>query len=363
MKTNKNRIISVVSILIFTILVMDSSSVQAEVYDGVELPDGDVAFADAVIDYTPTDGVNSPYNNPDSAIDVPDGNDVSLGDEGVLILQFTDNSLTTSGDDSNDLWVFEIGPSIEPTSVSISVNGRDWIEVGQTEGSTSGIDIDSYIDSGVVLGEKYSFVKITDLLPHQSGSPYTGADIDAVGAISSDESVALIANAGSDQVVSDKITLDGSGSYPSDQIVSYQWQIQHRDDSQYDITVEGVNPEISDLTKGFYDATLTVTNYEGIISTDKMLFSALPCEGGANTQADLEAAEQKGYDRGYQEGLNASCDNPITPISADNCATFDVFTNTFHVPCFNAGTAIYWLDWELTGSDPIGLELKDIGSK
>jgi len=100
-------------------------------------------------------------------------------------LKFSDNSLTTSWDNSDDLWIFEIGSAIEPTSVDISTNGANWINVGNTSGGTYGIDIDAYLSSGVVLGERYSYVKLTDLLPHQSGSPYEGADIDAVGAISS----------------------------------------------------------------------------------------------------------------------------------------------------------------------------------
>ncbi|MBF0232845.1 MAG: LamG domain-containing protein [Desulfamplus sp.] len=54
-------------------------------------------------------------------------------------------------------------------------------------------------------------------------------------------------------------------------------------------------------------------------------------------------------------------DSPA-PINADNCATFDIFSNTLHVPCFNGGSTMYWLDWELSGSDPIMLELKDIGT-
>jgi len=46
---------------------------------------------------------------------------------------------------------------------------------------------DSYIELGVVLWEKYSYIKLRDKLPHQSNSEYpdTGADIDAIGAISS----------------------------------------------------------------------------------------------------------------------------------------------------------------------------------
>lgn len=163
----------------------------AEEFRGVEFPQGSVSFADAVVSYAPGSGVSAPYNNPERALGIPDyiseeeDRYVSLEDEGVLILRFTDNSLTTSGDDANDLWVFEIGGSIEPTSVAISTNGMDWIDVGDTGGAISGIDIDAFIGAGVVAGEKYSFVKLIDLLPHQSNTPWTGADIDAVGAISS----------------------------------------------------------------------------------------------------------------------------------------------------------------------------------
>jgi hypothetical protein len=162
----------------------------ADEYRGIEFSQGSASFADSVVSYTPSSGVSSPYNNPANALGIPDysqadDNFVSLGDAGVLICKFTDNSLTTSGDNSYDLWIFEIGDQIEPTSVAISTNGSDWINVGYTSGATSGIDIDAYINSGVVKQERYSFVKLTDLMPHQSGSPYEGADIDAVGAISS----------------------------------------------------------------------------------------------------------------------------------------------------------------------------------
>lgn len=62
---------------------------------------------------------------------MPDGggeNAVSLGVKGLLILQFTDNYLATSGDDSPELYILEIrsaqGTAVdEPVSVSISVDG------------------------------------------------------------------------------------------------------------------------------------------------------------------------------------------------------------------------------------------------
>ena len=163
---------------------------SAEIYGGIDFPDGAVSFADEWILYEPTSNVLAPNNDPTAALGIPDfhidsNGDVSLGDEGVLVLKFTDNSLTTSFDNSHDLRIFEVGDRIEPISVDISTNGLGWINVGNTGGGTYGIDIDAYISSGVVLGEKYSYVRLTDLLPHQSGSPWEGADIDAVGAISS----------------------------------------------------------------------------------------------------------------------------------------------------------------------------------
>ncbi|MEZ4524436.1 MAG: hypothetical protein R2941_00745 [Desulfobacterales bacterium] len=277
--------------------VITVKNAQAEEYSGVEFPSGAISFADAAINYTPTSNVKHPHNDPTKALSVPDYHDeegyVALGDEGILILQFTDNSLTTSGNNLNDLWIFEIGAMIEPTSVAISTNGSDWINVGQTSGATSGIDIDAFVDSGVIIGEKYSFVKLTDLLPHQSGSPFEGADIDAVGAISSDEAVPLIANAGSDQIVYNEITLDGSASYPLEQIMSYQWQIQHREDTEYNMTAEGINPTLSNLKKGFYDVTLIISNNELETSSDKMFFSATGkpiCEINGDGKTGLEEA-------------------------------------------------------------------------
>lgn len=180
----------------FFVFIMVKNS-MATPYHGVEFPDGAVSFADAVVSYYPGTNVGPGYNDPTTALGIPDAgpndNYVSLGNEGILVIQFTDNSLTTSGDALNDLWVFEIGGAIEPTSVAISTNGSDWIGVGVTTGATSGIDIDAYIGAGgVVLNEKYSFVKVTDLLPAQSGSPWAGADIDAIGAISSASPVGAV---------------------------------------------------------------------------------------------------------------------------------------------------------------------------
>ena len=166
----------------------------ADLIGGVEFPDGDLSFADYVVGFSNTDNVLAPHDDPQNALGLPDyaADDgyYSLGHEGWLILQFTDNSLTTSGDDAKDLWIFEIGGAVENMEVYIGKDLTNWIFLGEVLGQPTGIDIDPI--AGVVAGDRYSYVKIVDGgNPYSSGSPYEGADIDAVGAISSAPPVAV----------------------------------------------------------------------------------------------------------------------------------------------------------------------------
>ena len=104
-------------------------------------------------------------------------------------MEFTDNSLTTSGDSAADLFIFEIGASqggiVENFQVEISQDASSWIDLGVVAGNSFvGLDIDSV--TGVSAGDMFSFVRVTDALGGpSSGSPFGGADIDAIGAISS----------------------------------------------------------------------------------------------------------------------------------------------------------------------------------
>jgi len=157
-------------------------------YSGITFPDGDVSFADAVVSYTPGPDVGTGFDDPSATLGAPDYASpvgaASLGEGGVLILQFVDNSLTTSGDATADLHIFEAG-EIEQFSVSLSPNLIKWVEVGTVMGQPSSIDIDGV--AGIVPGERYSYVRLTDVSPPDApnDSPFGEADIDAVGAIAS----------------------------------------------------------------------------------------------------------------------------------------------------------------------------------
>lgn len=191
-------------------------------YDGITFPSGTVSFADSVELYdTSFGGGNEPTQDtdPTASLGTPEDPDyVSLGAGGRLIVEFTDNVLTGSGDSTADLHIFEIGPDVEDTFIDISADGNTWFSVGKVDGSTDSIDIDTFLDnSPFTQFTTWRFVRITDDINEGNTDGATvGADIDAVGAIGnkflteggdgddvldgSDESDNVVGGAGNDTV-------------------------------------------------------------------------------------------------------------------------------------------------------------------
>jgi hypothetical protein len=178
------------------------SAANAVLIGGVEFPEGAASFADEVVSYDPAKGggaVPSAANaEPSNALGVPEvpgdtsvgacaGDPfacpfVSLGSGGEIVLKFVDNVLTGSDDAGEDLWIFEVGPDVEDTFVEISTDGSVWHAVGKVFGTTSGVDIDAF---GFTSADSFPFVRLTDDPEEGSTSGASvGADIDAVGAIS-----------------------------------------------------------------------------------------------------------------------------------------------------------------------------------
>lgn len=160
---------------------------------GTDFPQGAVSFADAVESYSVGGGgATDPHKVPANALGLPNytGTNscaatctfVSLGDGGSIVLRFVDNRLTGSGNNALDLWVFEVGPDIEDTFVEISKDGIAYTAVGKVFGSTAGIDIDAF---GFGIADEFAYIRLTDDTNEggQAGAT-VGADIDAVGAIS-----------------------------------------------------------------------------------------------------------------------------------------------------------------------------------
>ncbi len=184
------------------LLLLSASSANATLIGGVEFPQGEISFADEVVLYDPAAGggavPTASNSEPSNALGIPevpgsttipactgdpfDCPFVSLGSGGSITLQFTDNLLTGSDDDSLDLWIFEVGPDVEDTFVEISTDGSIWYDVGKVFGTTSGIDIDAF---GFSSTDLFAYVRLTDDPNEGSATGASvGADIDAVGAIS-----------------------------------------------------------------------------------------------------------------------------------------------------------------------------------
>lgn len=182
-------------------------TVHAEIFGGIDFPQGAVSFADRVVSYTPgTPGpTGSLFIRPIDSLgppDYPGGNDqpgsVSLGVGGTIVLEFTNNFLTGSNSTAADLHIFEVGTDVEDTFAEISVDGITWFAVGKVSGSTSSIDIDAF---GFTAANQFRFVRLRDdPAEGQTSGDSVGADIDAVGAIASnlvdDNPVLTIRDAG-----------------------------------------------------------------------------------------------------------------------------------------------------------------------
>lgn len=157
----------------------------------VVFPLGDASFADEIVSFeigkpaprdlrwgNPKVVVGPPDFNPKARLDPNNPVNLVMGCAGTLVVHFADNALVDVT--GPDLYVFEVGPAIEPTRLSISQDGATWVEVGNISGGTATVDI----AKAATPGASYRFVRITDL-KRACGGPFPGADVDAIGAIGS----------------------------------------------------------------------------------------------------------------------------------------------------------------------------------
>jgi hypothetical protein len=181
---------TVIAGLLLTCPGLGQEPLKMEVKDGqtVFFPHGTASFADQVVTFQPgTPPAEADFSVPFSALGPPDYDKkkdgtkfVSLGKGGILVVEFVDNRLVDV--EGDDLYIFEIGPTVEGTTVAISVDGETWFEVGKVQGSTSSVDIKPFSKPG----QQFRFVRLTDDPTEGNHRGRTaGADIDAIGAIGS----------------------------------------------------------------------------------------------------------------------------------------------------------------------------------
>jgi hypothetical protein len=157
---------------------------------------GSISFADAVTRYDATLGGGpvpiTGLQIPGNAIGAPNYTGigepiagqgvVSLGRGGVLVVQFTNNILTGSNDARPDLAVYEVGSS-ELVTVEVSSDNVTYTSVGTASFANRYVDLDAF---GFNSLSQLFYVRLTDVASDGAVSgDSVGADIDAVGAISS----------------------------------------------------------------------------------------------------------------------------------------------------------------------------------
>jgi hypothetical protein len=167
-----------------------------------------ITFADELIEFQSGCAFVDP--EPEGALGMSDydgsTNDsptfVALGQGGFIKLGFTNNLLANSGNSGIDVWVFEVGPSVEASDIALrpaddytetqlinsgvpDVDSDGFYEFGAIGGATNGIDIDDVLMGFEAGTLRFDAIEIKDIPDGSCGGTTPGADIDAVCALSS----------------------------------------------------------------------------------------------------------------------------------------------------------------------------------
>jgi len=109
--------------------------------------------------------------------------------------------------------------------------------------------------------------------------------------------------------------------------------------------------------------------YNRALSEDEIKELYIQGNGGCSDEI-LKEKYNEGFEAGkkfcqeHPSECGITCGGESTPsiTNTNNCATFDFINNVLYVPCFTTGTGdSYWLEFKLTNTNPVSLELKNAG--
>ena len=188
----KKRIISMLLVMVLMLSVFPAAQAAQMTEDGeyifkdsrgneVIVPPN--AFATRVVSSDPGEKwtIYEAYKNTDNILGAPydekgrSKTSYCLGNYGWIILEFSVDIVDNEG---IDIYVFEVGNEVEPTKVEVSVDGREWLYVGDADGALSGVDLAGKVPEGA----RYHYVRITDL-GTDANREWPGADINAVAGL------------------------------------------------------------------------------------------------------------------------------------------------------------------------------------
>ncbi len=101
--------------------------------------------------------------------------DYCLGAGGSIVLGF---NISIFDGEGLDIYIFEVGGTVEDTRVEVSNDLKTWYDVGVAKGKTAGVDLAGKVPAGA----RFRYVRLTDLKKSSNGA-WPGADIDAVSGL------------------------------------------------------------------------------------------------------------------------------------------------------------------------------------
>ncbi len=173
----------------------------------------------------------------------------------------------------------------------------------------------------------------------------------------------------------EEVTANFDKEYKIDKIKIYLGELGETGTGYVEAKINGRYEKIADFEDFGVDYNRETILLSEPIITDSIRFH-MTSGGGSDRNLCFSEIEIWGedvrsdrYNEGFEAGKQYCINNPsacglCAQCGSGNvdgeCASFNMFTNTLHIPCLDMGES-YWLDLMLINSDPVRLEMTGFG--